>query len=233
MSRKTIVSSAVAIALIAIVVWRFGSQILVLLGRQLDPATHYAEGRYAEAAAAYRRVIADGDASEQTVYNLGTSLLAADSLTAASEALERAASARTDEVRFRALFNHGLANLMQGLAGEGDAGTPALDAALASYKNALIMRSGDVDAKWNYELALREKEENSGGGGGGGGQEDSPSTSPDPNAQPEAPAPRPAGGLGQQQAEQILNSAARDEREVQEKRRERAQPPKTRTGKDW
>ena len=233
MSRKTIVFSTIGVALIAIALWQFGSRMLVLLGRQIGPATHYAEGRYTEAASAYRRVIADGEASEQTVYNLGTSLLAADSLTSASEVLERASSARDDEVRFRALFNHGLANLMQGLAQEGDGAIPPLDAALASYKNALIMRSGDVDAKWNYELALREKEENAGGGGGGGGEDTSPSSAPDPSAQPEAPAPRPAGGLGQQQAEQILNSAARDEREVQEKRRERAQPPKTRTGKDW
>jgi Ca-activated chloride channel family protein len=93
------------------------------------------------------------------------------------------------------------------------------------------MRSADVDAKWNYELALREKE--NAGGGGGGGSDASPNSAPDPNAQPEAPVPQPAGGLGQQQAEQILNSAARDEREVQERRRERSQPPKTRTGKDW
>ena len=233
MNRKTIVWIIAVAALVAVAVWQLGPELVRVAGGRTDPGAHYRAGRHAQAAAEYRRLIAEGDAGEQTVYNLGTSLLAADSLTTASEALERASSARTEEVRFRALFNHGLANLVQGLRQEGDAGTAALDAALASYKNALLMRSGDVDAKWNYELALREKEENSGGGGGGGGDDTSPSSAPDPNAQAEAPAERPAGGLGQQQAEQILNSAARDEREVQEKRRERAQPPKTRTGKDW
>jgi Ca-activated chloride channel family protein len=198
-----------------------------------EAAAHYRARRYVEAAAEYRRLIAGGDRSEETLYNLGTALLNADSLASAAEVLERASRARSEEVRYRALFNLGLAHLIQGLAAE-EAGKDApLDAALAAYKNVLLMRSGDGDAKWNYELALREKQENSGGGGGGGGEDATPSSAPDPNSQSEAPAERPAGGLGQQQAEQILNSAARDERDVQEKRRERSQPPPTRTGKDW
>ena len=198
-----------------------------------EAAAHYRAKRYAEAAAEYRRLIAAGDKSEETLYNLGTALLLADSLPGAAEVLERASAARSEEVRYRALFNLGLAHLIQGLAAQQDEGDAELDAALAAYKNVLLMRSGDGDAKWNYELALREKKENAGGGGGGGGEDASPSSAPDPNAQAEAPVERPAGGLGQQQAEQILNSAARDERDVQEKRRERSQPPKTKTGKDW
>ena len=199
-----------------------------------EAAAHYRAERYREAIAEYRRVIAGGDRSEETLYNLGTALLGADSLASAIEVLERVAQSRVEEVGYRAKFNLGLAHLRQGLAAEGDAGDKALTAALAAYKDVLILRSDDVDAKWNYELALREKENNSGGGGGGGGEDEpSPSPQPDPNATPEAPAPRPQGSLGQGQAEQILNAAERDERDVQEKRRERAQPPKTRTGKDW
>ena len=198
-----------------------------------EAAEHYRAERYREAIAEYRRIIAGGDRSEETLYNLGTALLAADSLESAIELLGRAAQSRTEEIKYRAGFNLGLAHLRQGLAAEGDAGTKALDAALAAYKDVLLMRSDDLDAKWNYELALREKE-NSGGGGGGGGENDpSPSNEPDPSATPEAPAPQPQGNLGQGQAEQILNAAERDERDVQEKRRERAQPPKSRTGKDW
>ena len=198
-----------------------------------EAAAHFRAQRFAEAAAEYRRMIADGDKTEETLYNLGTALLNADSLASAAEVLERASRAKSEEVRYRALFNLGLVHLTQGLAAEGEEANTALDAAAAAYKNALLMRSNELDAKWNYELALREKEENSGGGGGGGGQDANPSSAPDPNAQAEAPVERPAGGLGKQQAEQILNSAAREEREVQEDRRERAQPPKTRTGKDW
>jgi Ca-activated chloride channel family protein len=225
---KTIVSKATAYVLVLTII---SPGFLDAAGPK-EAAAHYRAKRYAEAAAEYRRLIAAGDKSEETLYNLGTALLNADSLASAAEVLERASSARSEEVRYRALFNLGLAHLIQGLAAVRDEGDAELDAALAAYKNVLLMRSGDGDAKWNYELALREKE-SGGGGGGGGGDDASPSSAPDPNAQPEAPVERPAGGLGQQQAEQILNSAARDERDVQEKRRERSQPPKTRTGKDW
>ena len=225
---KTIVSKATAYILVLTII---SPGFLDAAGPK-EAAAHYRAKRYAEAAAEYRRLIAAGDKSEETLYNLGTALLNADSLVSAAEVLERASSARSEEVRYRALFNLGLAHLIQGLAAVRDEGDAELDAALAAYKNVLLMRSGDGDAKWNYELALREKE-GGGGGGGGGGDDASPSSAPDPNAQPEAPVDRPAGGLGQQQAEQILNSAARDERDVQEKRRERSQPPKTRTGKDW
>ena len=226
---KTVISRATAYVMILTV----ASPGFLDAAGPKEAAAHFRAKRYAEAAAEYRRMIAGGDKSEETLYNLGTALINADSLSAAADVLERASHARSEEIRYRALFNLGLAHLIQGLAAKGDEGDPQLDAALAAYKNVLLMRSGDVDAKWNYELALREKEENSGGGGGGGGNEASPSSAPDPNAKPEAPVERPAGGLGQQQAEQILNSAARDERDVQEKRRERTQPPKTRTGKDW
>ena len=207
---------------------------LVAAAGPKEAAAHYRAERYLEAVAEYRRVIADGDRSEETLYNLGTALIAADSLQSAVELLERVAQSRNEEIKYRAGFNLGLAHLRQGLAAEGDAGDKALDAALAAYKDVLLMRSDDVDAKWNYELALREKQNNSGGGGGGGGEDEpAPSNAPDPNATPEAPAPQPQGNLGQGQAEQILNAAERDERDVQEKRRERAQPPKSRTGKDW
>lgn len=173
------------------------------------------------------------------LYNYGTALLAADSLARASEILSRAADslargggdAETTELRYRALFNLGLAHLRRGLAASGDTATQALDAALASYKRALLMRPGELDAQWNYELALRKR---SGGGGGGGGSEDQPPTeSPDESPTPDRPQPRPSGGLGQQQAEQLLNSAAREEREVQSRRQQRNQPAPSATGKDW
>src|SRR6185503_1229327 len=72
--------------------------------------------QYAQAAAAYRRVIDQGDKSGQTLYNYGTSLLSADSLASAAEVLERTAESREPELRYRSLFNLGLAHLKRGLA---------------------------------------------------------------------------------------------------------------------
>lgn len=204
-----------------------------------DAARAFAARDYARAVALYRRIIADGDASAESFYNLGTALVRADSVAAAREPLERAAQLATGttpaavELRYRALFNLGFAHLREGLAAPGDAGRPALDAALAAYKRVLLARAGDVDAKWNYELALKAKQKSGGGGGGGGGGGQAPQPQPDPSAQPQAPVEQPRGGLGQQRAEELLNSAARDEREVQGRkgRQSRVEPPPG--GKDW
>ena len=194
-------------------------------------ARAYHAKQYPRAVAMYRDMINQGDRSAPTLYNYGTSLLAADSLTSAAEALERAADAAgaagsgaDAEIRYRALFNLGLSHLKRGLAMPPQQANEPLDAALAAYKKVLLLRSGDLDAKWNYELALRKKQQ--GGGGGGGGESN-------PNPSPQSEAPRPSGGLGQRQAEQLLGSAAREERDVQSKRQRqtRAEPPPG--GKDW
>jgi len=128
------------------------------------------------------------------------------------------------ELRYRALFNLGLAHLEQGLALPNESAGEPLDAALAAYKKVLLMRSNDLDAKWNYELALRKKQHGGGGGGGGGGGQSSASQQQEP---------KPSGGLGQNQADQLLGSAAREERDVQAKKQKqtRVEPPPG--GKDW
>jgi Ca-activated chloride channel homolog len=187
-------------------------------------ARAYQEGRFGEAAAAYRRAINAGDRSPATLYNFGTALLGTDSLADAAEALGRAAPAPAAEVRYRALFNLGLAHLKRGLALEANDAAAPLDSALAAYKQVLLLRHDDMDAKWNYELALRKKQ--SGGGGGGGASQSQPSA-------PQREEPQPSGGLAQRQAEQLLGSAAREERDVQAKRQRqnRVEPPPG--GKDW
>ena len=190
-------------------------------------ARAYHAKQYPRAAALYRDLINQGDRTAPTLYNYGTSLLAADSLASAAEALERAADAagsRDPEIRYRALFNLGLSHLKRGLALPPQQADEPLDAALAAYKKVLLLRSADEDAKWNYELALRKKQQ--GGGGGGGGESN-------PNPSPQSEAPRPSGGLGERQAEQLLGSAAREERDVQSKRQRQTRSERPPTGKDW
>ena len=188
-------------------------------------ARAYNAKQYASAAVAFRRVIDAGDKSAETLYNYGTSLLSADSLSPSAEVLERTAESRDPELRYRSLFNLGLAHLKRGLSAPPQQADEPLDASLAAYKKVLLLRSGDLDAKWNYELALRKKQQGGGGGGGGGQSQQSPS--------PQSQAPKPSGGLGERQAEQLLGSAAREERDVQAKRQKqsRVEPPPG--GKDW
>ncbi|MFN2397268.1 MAG: VWA domain-containing protein [Gemmatimonadaceae bacterium] len=187
-------------------------------------------GRFEEAAAAYQRAVSSGSESPRLLYNLGTALLAAGRGDDAVAPLQRAAESRDLALRYRALFNLGLIYLRRGLGARDEAAEQAFSAALEAYKRALRLRPAEHDAKWNYELANRKRKQSGGGGGGGGGeQKESPSAQePTPRSQQ----PRP-GSLSEEQAEQILNSAAREERDVQGKKQRQNQPERPPGGKDW
>ncbi|HEU4721596.1 MAG TPA: VWA domain-containing protein [Gemmatimonadaceae bacterium] len=209
--------------------------LLVLTGcggsqHAVDASAAFRAKDYKRAATLFAEVIRKGDRTPGALYNYGTALVAADSLAAAAEVLERSVERADPEVRYRGRFNKGLTHLVRGLASD-SGGTPndsasgQLKLALADYKAVLIQRPADLDAKWNYELAL-EKEKQGGGGGGGGGQS---------NAS-EAPAqnePKPQPTLAQRQAEQLLGSAEREEREVQSKKQKQNRPEPPPGGKDW
>jgi Ca-activated chloride channel family protein len=192
----------------------------------VDGAAAYRAKNYVRSAALFAQVIKAGDQSPGALYNYGTALIAADSLPAAAEVLNRAAEKADPEVRYRARFNEGLAHLVRGLAASDDSARQELNLALASYKKVLVQRPADLDAKWNYELALEKKKQSGGGGGGGGGQSNA-----SPSPAKEEPKPQPT--LAQRQAEQLLGSAEREEREVQSKKQQQNRPEPPPGGKDW
>jgi Ca-activated chloride channel family protein len=176
----------------------------------------------------FKQLVDKGDHTARTMYNYGTSLLASDSMDAAVSALSLVASDRDPEVRYRSLFNLGLAHLKRGLAESGDNARSELDMALAAYKRVLLMRSADDDAKWNYELALQAKQS------GGGGSSQQPKNNPQQNnRQQQRQGDQPEGQLGKRQAEEILKSAAREERDVEGKRQKEAATDVPPIGKDW
>lgn len=187
-----------------------------------------AERRYAEAAEEYRRRIRAGDSSDETLYNLGTALLLADSLAGAAGVLQALSTSGDPELRYRAIFNNGLAHLTAGLHSNGRQRDDALKAAISSYRDALLMRPDDLDAKWNYELALQQRQS----GGGSGGQQQQSQSAQD-NQQDESQQREERSPLGREQAEQILDNAARDERDVQARAQERNRPSRPPGGKDW
>lgn len=180
-------------------------------------------GRVLPAIRAYREVIAGGDRRPIVLYDLGTALLAADSLAASIDALERATFTPDADLRSRALYNLGTAYLKQGLRSEGDQRSGALRAARRALRTVLLERPGDRDAQWNYELALRAPQ-----GGGGGG-------SPQPPQQPgQSPRqPEPQGRMSKQQAEALLDAAAREERETQSRRQRGSRAQRAPGQKDW
>ena len=179
------------------------------------------DGRNAEAIRAYRGIIADGDKRPVVLFNLGTALIAVDSLDGAVEALERALFTEDEALRTRVRYNLGLAYLKRGLRAEGDARSAALQSARRSFRTVLLENPGDPDAQWNYELALRAPT------GGGGGQSNQPQQN-----QPQTPAPS-QGPMTKQQAEALLDAAAREERETQGRRQRGNTPVRSAGQKDW
>jgi Ca-activated chloride channel family protein len=174
------------------------------------------------AARAWRRALEAGDRHPQTLYNLGTAYLAADSLDSAIEVLERAATIPSRNLRPDVLFNLGLAYLKRGSTLKGEAASASYKGAVRAYRSVLLGNPGDGDARWNYELARKKEQEassSSGGGRGGGGQ----------NNQQENPQ---GAGIPKDQAAQLLDAAARDERDVRDKH-QRAEQVKPVRGKDW
>jgi Ca-activated chloride channel family protein len=190
----------------------------------VDATAAYKAKDYGRAAALFAQVARD-EKSPGALYNYGTALIAVESLPPAAEILDRAAEKADSEVRYRARFNSGYTHLVRGLKLSGDSAKPELDQALAGYKKVLIQRPNDGDAKWNYELAL-QKQKKGGGGGGGGGASDA-SKAPAKNE------PKPQPTLAQRQAEQLLGSAEREEREVQSKKQQQNRPEPPPGGKDW
>lgn len=209
---------------------------LLLIGNDLETGNRlYRDGRFAEAAEAYRAAIEEEGASPELYYNLGTTLLRLGDLPAAEEAFDAALSAVEPDLRQRTLYNLGSRYLAGGRAADDPRvrGT-LLDQAVAAYQQALRLSPEDQQAKWNYELALREREENEqeqqdqeeenqGGGGGeaeqqnqggGGGGDDRSNASPGGAGDRDAPAEPGGGGMSREQAEQLLSAVEQDEREL-------------------
>lgn len=192
--------------------------------RAQDPHGLYREGRFAEAAARWRQAIARGDQRLATLYDLGTALLAADSLEVAEQALERSAASPESRVRRASLFNLGLARLRRALRADTPDRQQAAEGAIVAYRALLLETPGDADAKWNYELALRVRRQ-----GGGGGSRNDPQSSPRQSlAQRQEEQP-----MSRQQAEQLLAAAAREERETQAQKQAGTRAQRPPGGKGW
>ncbi len=180
-------------------------------------------GRTGEAIKWYREAVGRGDRTPRTLYNFGTVLLAADSLDGAVDALERAGFGAVPALRDRTLYNLGLAQLLRARRSEGDDRTQSARGALAVLRTLLLAHPDDADARWNYELALRLRLAPPPQSGGGGSREEERKT----------PQQRDPSGMSPQQAQQLLDAAARDERDTQSRRRRVPQRERPPGGKDW
>lgn len=189
-----------------------------------------AKGDPAAAAAAFLADAGRGTARDTAFYNAGTAALEAGRLEVARGALGEAAKSLDPALRYRALYNLGLVGL---LAADADSTRQEeyLEDAVDRLRQALLLEPSSARAKWNLELADRRRPPPPSGGGGGGGTPPAGGGGGQSQQQSEGPAPRQ--GLSQSQAEQILNSMERRERETRAEQQRRLQAGSAGGVKDW
>jgi Ca-activated chloride channel family protein len=226
-----------ALLLLVQTMTRRGASLLVLAFLFLAPSAllgqrpsrgdrAMAEGRAADAASAFLDAASGTIARDTAFYNAGTAALRVGRLDVARRALTEASASLDPALRYRALYNLGLVDLLA--AGSDSTNRSKLvGSAIEKLRQALLLQPASERAKWNLELAQRMKppepppQSGSGSGGGNGG-----------GAAPPPPAAPPQGGMTQAQAEQILESMSREERQTRMDQQQRMQSSASGV-KDW
>jgi Ca-activated chloride channel family protein len=185
-----------------------------------------AEGRPADAASAWLDAAGGTIARDTAFYNAGTAALKAGRLDVARKALTEASRSLDPALRYRSLYNLGVMDLMEAKTDSANR-SRLVGSAVDHLRDALLLQPTSSRAKWNLELAERmrppqppnQSGQGKGGGGGGGGE------------QPPPP-PQSASGMTQAQAEQILESMSREERQTRTDQQRRTQSSAS-SVKDW
>jgi tetratricopeptide (TPR) repeat protein len=196
---------------------------LLVLGRSAEAQRPTAGGRAlaagdpTRAAAEFLKEAGTGRAKDTAFYNAGTAALQAGRLEVARGALVEAAKSLDPGLRYRALYNLGLVDLLAARA-DTSRQEELLDDATDRLRQALLLEPSSARAKWNLELAERRRPPTPPQSGGG-------NAPPPPSGGPKTPEPRPPQpeprDLSQSQAEQILNSMERRERLTREEQQRR------------
>ena len=172
-----------------------------------------------------------GAARDTAFYNAGTAALEAGRYDVARGALEQAAKSLDPDLRYRALYNIGVLNLLAAAA-DTTKSTELLGEASDRLREALRLQPSSARAKWNLELAERRRPPPPSNAGGGGGTPP-PSGGQQPKTPPPSGAEQPSQGLSQSQAEQILSSMERRERQTREEQQRRLRAGSAGGVKDW
>jgi tetratricopeptide (TPR) repeat protein len=162
-------------------------------------------------------------------YDAGTAALAAGEFDVARQALATAARALDPDLRYRALYNLGTLALRQA-ATDSAHRDALLKEAEGHLREALLVQPNSARAKWNLELAVRRQPPPPPQPQGGGGSP--PPPTPPEQGPPPPPQPRPPSeALTPGQAEQILNSVEREERDTRARHQRRGRAGGSE--KDW
>jgi Ca-activated chloride channel homolog len=240
--RAWIPALAAALLLLGYTVVRPGPALVGLVGLLLwrpveaqrpTPGTRaMAVGDPARAAAEFLQEASHRSSRDTAFYNAGTAALEAGRYDVARGALEQAAKSLDPDLRYRALYNLGVLGLLTAGA-DSTKRQELLSEAAERLREALRLQPSSARAKWNLELAeRRQPPPPPSSGGGGGGKPPAGAGAPPQSPPPSRPEPQ-SQGLSQSQAEQILNSMERRERQTREEQQRRLQGRSAGGVKDW
>ncbi|HUG28821.1 MAG TPA: VWA domain-containing protein [Gemmatimonadales bacterium] len=205
--------------------------LALMIGTQAGVAQRPSEGerllQRGERAAAAERLAREAQqrpTSDSAWYNAGTAALAAGQFADARAALATSARSVDPELRFRSLYNLGLAALLEARADTARS-EALLGEAVEHLRQAVLLRPDAQAARWNLELATRTRPPPQSGGGGGGGPPPPGGGQPSPTSGP--------GGMTPEQAAAILAAVEQSERAVREGQVTRRRGMAARTGRDW
>jgi tetratricopeptide (TPR) repeat protein len=182
-------------------------------------------GDTAGAAAAFARDALRRPTADSALFNAGTAALARREYGPARRWLGSAARSLDPGLRFRSLYNLGLVALWASRADSSKRAELEEEAA-QRFREALLLAPASRETKWNLELVQQRTPPPSGGGG-----RNPPPTAP--RQAPPRPSPTGAGALSQSEAEQILNSVERTERDVRADQSRRRRVAQSSAAKDW
>ncbi len=182
-------------------------------------------GDTAAAAVAFAAEAPRRAGSDSALFNAGTAALVRTQYPAAKQWLTEASRSLDPGLRYRALYNLGLVALLESRT-DTSKRAELEDQAAQRFREALLLAPGSLEAKWNLELVQQRTPPPSGGGGA------APPTTP-PKRAPPTPNPTGNGALSQAEAEQILNSVERTERDVRADQVRRRRLAQSAAGKDW
>ncbi|MBR5174870.1 MAG: tetratricopeptide repeat protein [Bacteroidales bacterium] len=197
----------------------------------------FAKGNWQESEIDYRKALVKDTASFAASYNLAGALYRQDNFEEAGKALDKLKEVAADN-DYAADYYYNLGNV----AVQGKDWAAAVDA----YKQSLLRRPGDMDAKENYAYAKLMLQKDGGGGGGGDQNQDQnqdqdqnkDNQNQDQDKQNQDQNQDQGQGdvkISPQQAQQMLNAIQAREKETQDKvNKEKAAVLKSRQkDKNW
>lgn len=224
--------------------WKVGALVLLIFlapdkGRQANLA--YEKGNFEEAVRLYQEAIKEDPENPRLFFNLGNALSKAGKNEDALGAWETFRSlAKTPQDQAKAEYNmaHALGKMQK------------WDQALELYKNALRKSPADEEARYNYELALKQKQEEQKQQKQEEKKDDqqdkkqdqkqdqqqndqkNPDNKPQDQKPENKPAQQPKPEMSKDQAEKILKALENKEKDLlKEIKKQKA--PKKQHAKDW